>query len=165
MASKTAQTESFWRAYIDHMGFAAGDYVVVAFGDSPALATELAALVTAGRKRATCSLARDYAETPETLPKVNDLVVVVDGNGTPQCIWRTTEITIKPLIEVDDHFAWDEGEGDRSRAWWLNAHRTYFARRASREGFAMHDGIEAVFERFEIVWPLVLADKPAAGRA
>lgn len=165
MAAKTAQTEDFWRAWVDHTGIAADDYVVVAFGDNPALATELAALVVAGRKRATCSLARDYAEAPQTLPKVGDLVVVVDGSVTPQCIWRTTEITIKPLAEVDDRFAWDEGEGDRSRAWWLNAHRTYFARRAAREGFVMHDGIEAVFERFEVVWPPALADGPNASSA
>jgi uncharacterized protein YhfF len=116
------------------------------------MATELAALVVAGRKRATCSLARDY-QAPETLPKVGDFVVVVDGNGMPQCIWRTTEIEIKPLNAVDDQFAWDEGEGDRSREWWLAAHRRYFARQALRDGFEMHDTIEAVFERFEIVWP------------
>lgn len=45
------------------------DYVVVAFGDSPTMATELAALVVGGRKRATCSLVRDYAGSPETLPR------------------------------------------------------------------------------------------------
>jgi hypothetical protein len=26
------------------------------------------------------------------------------------------------------------GEGDRTRDWWLDAHRRYFARQASREG-------------------------------
>jgi uncharacterized protein YhfF len=78
---------------------------------------------SAGKKRATCSLARDYADVPATLPKVGDFVVVVDGNGIPQCIWKTTEIQIKPLNAVDDRFAWDEGEGDRSRKWWLDASR------------------------------------------
>jgi uncharacterized protein YhfF len=126
---------------------------VVAFGDEPEMSTELAALVVSGGKRATCSLARDYANPPATLPKVGDFVVVVDGQGEPQCIYRTTQIEVKPLIAVDDQFAWDEGEGDRSRASWLDDHRDYFARQAEREGFAMHDMIEAVFERFEIVWP------------
>ena len=35
---------------------------------------------------------------------------------------------IKPLSEVDEAFAWDEEEGNRTREWWLNAHRRNFAR-------------------------------------
>jgi uncharacterized protein YhfF len=152
-ATKTMQTEAFWRAYVESRKIAGADYAVVAFGDSPSMATEHAALVISGRKRATCSLVRDYADAPATLPKVGDYVVVVDGNGMPRCIWQTTEVEINSLIAVDDQFAWDEGEGDRSRKWWLDAHRRYFARQAVRDGFEMHDTIDAVFERFEIVWP------------
>jgi len=153
MATKTPQTEALWRAFTDATGLAGVDYVVVAFGDGLGLASELAALVMAGRKRATCSLVRDYDNAPETIPKVGDHVVVIDGAGQALCIWRTTEVTIKPLIEVDDAFAWDEGEGDRSREDWLRLHRLYFARVATRDGFEMDDRIPAVFERFEIVWP------------
>jgi hypothetical protein len=54
-------------------------------------------------------------------------------------------------------FAWDEGEGDRTRAWWLDAHRGYFARQATREGFELDGDILTVFERFEVVWPLDVA--------
>jgi hypothetical protein len=70
----------------------------------------------------------------------------------------TTEITIKPLSEVDEVFAWDEGEGDRTRDWRLDAHRRYFARQAIREGFELSDEALTVFERFEVVWPLDFAD-------
>jgi uncharacterized protein YhfF len=151
--SKTDLTGAFWRSFVGNGGPRHGDYVVVALGDSPSMATELAALIVSGRKRATCSLARDYAAAPANLPKAGDFVVVVDGNDIPQCIWRTTEVEIKPLTAVDDRFAWDEGEGDQSHQSWLAAHRSYFARQAAREGFEMHDAILAVFERFEIVWP------------
>ena len=70
---------------------------------------------------------------------------------------------MKPLIDVDDAFAWDEGEGDRTRDWctrdwWLSAHREYFSAQARREGFDMFEMIETVFERFEIVWPPAIAD-------
>jgi uncharacterized protein YhfF len=71
---------------------------------------------------------------------------------------RTTEVTIKPLFQVDEAFAWDEGEGDRTRDWWLDAHRRYFARQATREGFEIDDEILTVFEHFEVVWPLDVAD-------
>ena len=99
------------------------------------MATELADLVVTGIKRATASLARDYGEDREPMPKPGDFVMMLGGDGHPRLIWRTIEITIKPLSEVDEAFAWDEGKGDRTREWWLDAHRRYFARQASREGF------------------------------
>ena len=76
----------------------------------------------------------------------------------PRFIWRTTEVTIKPLSQVDDAFAWDEGEGDRTRNWWLAAHRRYFGRQASREGCEFDDDVLTVFERFEVVCPFDVAD-------
>ena len=66
MRSKTKHTDAFWRSFTKSCGGVDGDYVVVAFGDGPAMATELAALAVSGRKRATCSLARDYANAPDT---------------------------------------------------------------------------------------------------
>jgi len=122
------------------------------------MATELADLVIAGIKRATASLVRDYGEGREPMPKPGDFVMMLDGEGQPRFIWRTTEIKIKPLPEVDEAFAWDEGEGDRTRDWWVAAHRRYFARQAAREGFELDDEILTVFERFEVVWPLDVAD-------
>jgi uncharacterized protein YhfF len=61
-------------------------------------------------------------------------VMMLDGGGRPRFIWRTTDVTIKRLSDVDEAFAWDEGEGDRTRDWWLDAHRRYFARQATRNG-------------------------------
>jgi uncharacterized protein YhfF len=72
----------------------------------------------------------------------------------PSVYRRTTEVAIKPLSQVDETFARDEGEGDRTRDWWIDAHRRYFARQAGREGFEIDDEILTVFERFEVVWPL-----------
>ena len=155
---RSPDTDEFWQAFRRHAGLDHDNYVVGSFGDSPQMATELADLVIAGIKRATASLTRDYGEGREPIPKRGDFVMILDGEGRPRFIWRTTEITIKPLSEVDEAFAWDEGEGDRTRDWWLNAHRRYFGRQASREQFEFDDNLLTVFERFEIVWPLDIAD-------
>src|SRR5262249_3318034 len=144
--------DAFWQAFRQYAGLDHDHYVVGSFGDSAKMATELADLVVAGIKRATASLARDYGEGRESIPRPGDFVMMLDGKGRPRLIWRTTEVTIKPLSQVDDPFAWDEGEGDRTREWWLDAHRRYFARQASREG-CEYDPL-TVFERFEVVWPL-----------
>ena len=155
---KTPITEAFWAEFRAATGVEAGDYTVVAFGDSGVMADELAWLVLSGVKRATAALLRDFTSRDEPLPRRGDYVVVVDRRHIPRCIWRTTEVSVKPFIEVDDAFAWDEGEGDRTRHSWLVDHRRYFARQAEREGFIMTDGIETVFERFEVVWPAGIAD-------
>src|ERR1700724_2411998 len=89
------------------------------------------------------------------MPQPADFVILLDGAGRPRFIWRTNEVTIKPLSQVDEAFAWDEGEGDRTREWWLDADRP---REATHEGFEIDDEILTVFERFEVVWPLEVAD-------
>ena len=63
------------------------------------------------------------------------------------------ELRLGPLASVDDAFAWDEGEGDGSREFWLTAHRAFFGRYAVEHGFELRDDAETVFERFEVVWP------------
>ncbi|MBW6399019.1 ASCH domain-containing protein [Roseomonas sp. HJA6] len=153
MADRTPAVEALWAAYRAAAGLDHDRYDVVAMGDGPELADELVALIASGPKRATASLDRDYGAGRAPRPAPGDHVVVVDGAGRPRCIWRTTEVQVKPLIAVDDAFAWDEGEGDRSRAFWLAAHRGYFARQAAREGFVMTDDEPVVFERFRLVWP------------
>ncbi len=160
--SRTALTDEFWRGFREAGGLQHDDYDVVAFGDSAAMATELAELTVAGTKRATAGLARQFGPEKEAPPVLGGYVVLVDGNGRPRAIWRTTEIRFGPLNSVDQRFAWDEGEGDRTRDWWLSAHRRFFGRQAATQDFTMHDEIETMFERFEVVWPAEIADRKPA---
>jgi uncharacterized protein YhfF len=151
---KTAATDAFWEAYNKQAGIETNSYVVASFGDGPAMADELLALVLKGQKRATTSLVRDYAAADsDPFPSVGEYIVWLDGAGLPRCITRTTQVEVKPLSHVDEQFAWDEGEGDRTRGWWLNAHKRYYARLGERDRITMHDDMEAVFERFVLVWP------------
>jgi uncharacterized protein YhfF len=158
MLPRSPDTDAFWQAFRQYAGLDHDQHVVGSFGDSPEMATELVDLVVAGIKRATASLARDYGEGRESIPRPGDFVMMLDVKGRPRFTWRTTEVTIKPLSQVDDAFAWDEGEGDRTRNWWLAAHRRYFGRQAGREGFELDDDPLTVFERFEVMWPLDVAD-------
>jgi uncharacterized protein YhfF len=158
--ARSALTEEFWRGYREAAGLNHDDYDIVTFGDGPELATELAELVVAGFKRATAGLVRQFGPGGEPPQILGGHVVLLDGTGHPRAVWRTTEVRVGPLTSVDERFAWDEGEGERTREWWLSAHRRFFARRADAEGFQMHDEIETVFERFTVVWPSEIADAP-----
>src|SRR5471032_2188258 len=157
---RSALTDEFWRGYREAAGLHHDDYDVVAFGDSPKMATELAELTVAGIKRATAGLLRQFGPDAEAPPVLGGYALLLDGANQPRAIWRTTELRVGPLNSVDQRFAWDEGEGERTRDWWLAAHLRFFSLRAAAEGFAMHDEIETVFERFEVVWPAEIADHP-----
>jgi uncharacterized protein YhfF len=157
--ARSALTDEFWRGYREAAGLNHDDYDVVTFGDGPEMATELAELAVAGIKRATAGLVRQFGPGGEPAPILGGHVVLLDGTGHPRAVWRTTEVRVGPLNSVDEHFAWDEGEGERTREWWLSAHRRFFGRSADAQGFLMHDEIETVFERFTVVWPREIADK------
>ena len=96
------------------------------FGDGPELADELAELVLAGKKRATCWAA---GEGPRT--RVGRQWVVLDGSGVPIAVIETIELTQRRFDEVDAAFAFEEGEGDRTLASWRRAHRNYFGRQGT----------------------------------
>jgi uncharacterized protein YhfF len=131
------------------MTSAAGPYadaVTFAFGDSPAMADELLALVAAGTKTATCGALRDFEQGGEPMPVVGRRDVVLDGRGRRAAVIETIEVTIRRFDEVDAAFAHDEGEGDRTLACWRAGHRAYFERNG---GFA--PDMELVCERFGLV--------------
>ena len=94
-----------------------------AFGDGPDLADELLELVLKGVKTATCS-----TEDEPNLSTPGERWIVLDGHGDPRCVIETTEVTFRRFGDVDAAFAHDEGEGDRSLAYWRSAHRAYFGR-------------------------------------
>lgn len=141
---------AFWDGVVAATGID-GPYETWAFGDPslPDLATELAMLVRDGPKRATAGLASDYEDDTEPMPKVGDLSGILDGVGAPVCVIRTTDVTIRRLADVDEAFAWDEGEGDRTLAWWRRAYEWYF----EKTEITVDDDTPMVPERVELLWP------------
>lgn len=133
-----------------------------AFGDGPALADELLALVLAGPKRATAGARAHYEAAGDPLPVPGGRWIVTDGAGVPRALLRTTEVRVGPLSSVDDAFAYDEGEGDRTRAWWLAAHEAYFRRTLPAVGVAFTPEVEVVFERFALEYAEPADGAPAA---
>jgi uncharacterized protein YhfF len=150
----TPDVEAFWLAFCAATGTSPDARCDVwRFGDSDALADELLALVVDGPKRATTDLVSTFESEGEALPEVGGYSVVCDGRDLPSCVLRTTEVVVQPLCAVDEAFARDEGEGDRTRAGWWEAHRAYFTRALAARGEEFRDDLPAVFERFELVWP------------
>jgi uncharacterized protein YhfF len=84
------------------------------FGDGPALADQLLALVLEGKKRATCWAVAEGLKGAA----VGKSMGALDSEQRPRVVLTTTKLLQRRFDEVDDQFAYDEGEGDRSLAHW-----------------------------------------------
>ena len=118
------------------------------FGDNPVLADQLLALVLEGKKRATCWAASEGLKGAA----VGKSMVALDSKGRARVVLTTRELVQRRFNEVDDDFAYDEGEGDRSLAYWREAHRRYFTRLGQFEPDMMlwceRFSVEYVIERY-----------------
>ncbi|UCG25157.1 MAG: ASCH domain-containing protein [Chloroflexota bacterium] len=147
---------AFWSSYLESRGQspedAGGPPEAWGFGDSPEMADDLGRLVVNGIKTATCSLLWEYEADGETLPAEGDLSIILDGSGRPLCLIETTEVRTRAYDEVDAQFAYDEGEGDRSLAYWRDAHWRYFSRLCQTVGRTPSHSMPLVYERFMVVY-------------
>ncbi len=89
----------------------------------------LAALIMAGRKRATVWDAKD--ENP-TAPGMQWVVTVKER---PVAVIETVRVQRRSFDSIDAAFAFEEGEGDRTLAFWRATHESFFR----SEGDFAHD--------------------------
>jgi uncharacterized protein YhfF len=153
-AGQTA-VDAMRASYVADSGYDGPLVTAFAFGGSAALAGELGLLVLHGPKRATAELVRAFAARDEPLPRAGGRCLVPGGDGRPLAIVRTTDVRAGPLSPAGGRFARDEGEGDRTRAWWLDAPTRFFSRQCTAMGLTFSDDTGVVFERFELVWPTI----------
>ncbi|MWB98692.1 ASCH domain-containing protein [Agromyces sp. MMS17-SY077] len=126
---------------------------VECFGDHPELTDALLALVLDGSKRATASLALEFALDGQPLPRIGSHWIACDSTGAPRVVLRSTELRIGPFTSVDAAFAYDEAEDERTLESWRDGHRRYWTRVAAARGFEWTEALDVLFERFEAVWP------------
>ncbi len=147
-----AIVEAFWQTYLatlpDHHPHQLHPLPEAdGFGDGPKMADELGKLVFDGTKTATCE-----RYLGENFLDYSGLWIVLNGNGRPLCLCETYEITVRRFCNVDAQFAFDEGEGDRSLAYWREAHRDFFTREAEQDGASFHEEMLLECERFRVLY-------------
>lgn len=150
-----AHLRDYWQAFSAAVGGVddARFFEAFYFGDSEALADELAALVLKGVKRATAGSVWSFESQGKPLPKPGDLSVMTDWAGTPLGVIETRSIEVLPFKDVTAAFAAVEGEGDGSLAFWRAAHRAYFTREAEAAGRTFSEDLLVCCECFELVHP------------
>jgi uncharacterized protein YhfF len=150
----TPAVAHFWQGFCAASGAdrTASFYEAFHFDDNQASANELAALVLAGTKRATASLAWLYETPAHPAPVPGALSVVTDWGGKPLCVIETTAVDIVPFGQVTAEFAATEGEGDGSLDFWRRVHWDYFGRECARLGRERSAGMPVLCETFRVVY-------------
>lgn len=147
--------EELWQNYMEN-GASNIDtdqrYSAWHFCDNQRCADELLQLVLNGEKVATSSALWIYKLSGEKPPSQGDISIITNWNGDAKCIIITTDISIIPFAEVDEEFAKQEGEGDKSLEYWRNVHWDYFAKELSRYDYVPHARMPIVCEKFNVVF-------------
>ena len=143
--------QEMWNAY-KQINPSIGDEIDAwAFGVDADL---LADLVLRGEKTATASAYDLYALEDEPLPQEETFDVILDSQNQAVCIVEITKVSVKPFNRVSADHAYKEGEGDKSLAYWRQAHEDFFTDCLREAGLAFTPDSKVVLEEFRKVYPL-----------
>ncbi|NIY91082.1 ASCH domain-containing protein [Vibrio diazotrophicus] len=109
-------------------------------------------LILKGEKTASCSMDYWYSHKGEPMPEVGHLQVVTDWEGEPKCIVEITSVEKCRYKDVTQDFAAAEGEGDKTLAWWREAHWHFFSLECEELGIEPTEDMLLVLERFKVVY-------------
>jgi uncharacterized protein YhfF len=158
MAGMCADTrvEEFWTAFLQSRAGALPAerryYEAEAFGNTAAMADELAELVVAGIKTTTSGLLWGYEAEQLIPPAPGDFSIVLDSSGAPRCIIETIELRTIPFEEIDEQFAFEYGEGDRTLTWWREHLWDYYVAECAEDGWEPRPDMPLVCHRFRVVY-------------
>ena len=117
------------------------------FGSNKKSADELLQLVLCGKKKATTSSLLAL----ENMPQVNDLSIVTDFEGNPQCVIQTRSVRTMLFSDMTFALAFLEGEDENLLSWQRN-HTSYFKWDASQKGYEFNLDMPIVFEEFTVLY-------------
>ena len=112
MKNESGKVRIFWEEFLKSTGRSETTecFEVFHFELTEKVANELLRLVLIGQKKATASSLWSYEIRGEKLPKVGDLSVVTDWEGSPKCVIETTSVAIIPFSEITYDICKREGE-------------------------------------------------------
>lgn len=145
------KAEEMWAEYCNNCGIdESTPYEAWAFGDAP---DTLVRLVLEGMKVATASAYDLYAlDESEPMPKVGDYSVILDSQDNAVCIIKTIKLDVVPFNQVTSGFAFMEGEGDRSLAYWRRVHKEFFTKELKEYGLEFSEDMKVLCEEFKLLY-------------
>ena len=150
-----ARAEAFWHAYLEALPVTERSrryYEAFQFGRGREMVTQLTRLVLDGVKTATSDLLWHLEFQRKPLWAPGDEHVVFNAEWQPVCVIRTTELRIRRFNELDEAFARDYGEGDRTLKWLSEHLYAWYANECREIGREPAPDMPLLCERFEVVY-------------
>ena len=152
----STEIQAYWQQFCQASGTdPETPYGAFAFGNTEAMADELAHLVLQGKKTGTSSGYELYflpGET-ETVPQIGQIDVVLDGCEQPVCVVQNIAVTVLPFKEVSDEHARKEGEGDLSLDYWRRVHIEFFKPYYAEVNLEFSEETQVLYEEFKVIYP------------
>jgi uncharacterized protein YhfF len=149
-------TAEFWDRYVESVADASDArrwlYGAFRVGPTDDSAEDGALLIVRGLKTARASVLSGLQASHQPRPQVGSLHIVENGRDRPVCVVRTTELIIRPFREVDQRFAYDFGEWDRSLKMWRQQCWPLFAATCERLGRNPDHAMPILCQRFRLVF-------------
>ncbi len=142
------------KAYCEHLARAYEPIEAWYFCDKQKDADECAALVLSGEKRATSPSLWWHEQSGEPVPQVGDVNIVTNWAGEAQCVIKTVLVDICAYDKISEAYAYLEGEGDKSLAYWRDVHWPYYQRELQSVGLEPKPDMPIICEHFELVFRL-----------
>lgn len=121
------------------------------FGDTAELTRALNTLILSGEKTITAGTPWMFAREPLRRPFEGGYSVLLDPEGTPLAVLRTTEVRVLPFDQVTEAYSQYEGKPVRPIEAWRRVHREFFERVLPSVGRAWSPDMPVALERFEVV--------------
>ena len=81
------------------------------------------------------------------------MTIVTKWSGEPVCIIELTSVSIQKYCDVDESFAEEEGEGDKTLQGWKEAHWRFFSKECKQLNTTPSEDMLLLLERFKVVFP------------
>ena len=154
--SSEDQVEEYWRRYATTLPLSGNVSKLYDdawhFGDTENLANKLAELVRSGQKTATSFLVWKLETEGWKMPRVGDVVVITNWDGSPSCIIEMTEVELRQFNQINEQFAYDYGEGDRTLSWWRKAMWDYYSDECRSSEREPSPEMVVVCQRFRLLY-------------
>lgn len=153
--TQPANITQFWQDFLHSLPMGVEPppavFEVWHFCDNQPDADALVELARQGIKTATASALWAYTES-EPIPQVGSLSVITNWEGSPLLLVETTEVETIPFDQVGPRQAYDEGEGDRSLAYWRAVHWEVFGRDLRALGKEPTEEMPVICEHFKVLY-------------
>lgn len=148
--------QAYWQIFCTETGTdPQTPYGAFAFGDTEAMADELAQLVLEGKKTGTSSGYQLYFLSGETevLPQVGQIDIILDGREHPIGVIQNVTVDVLPFKEVSEEQAHKEGEGDLTLDYWRRVHINFWKSYYQENDITFNDETPVVYEEFKLIYP------------